>query len=106
CDYIITCYVDHLAAQLNEHLEHLNHFSAIFIDNEKLGACSVSEKYTHSFTTFTGKELANKTGDSFHIVGGCGMSMPAIQSKPIPHAAEFVENISRAFITEDQDKAE
>ena len=57
----------------------------------------LSEHYTHAFIGFTGNDLAQKTGDNFQIIGGCGLSLPNIKTIALDNGAEFSQALEEAL---------
>lgn len=104
CIEILTKMAEGWSKDLEKWLTAITHFSDVFIEIEKIADYAVSETYTHSLVSFTGKDLTAKTGDNFQIIGGCGMSLPNLQSQPLPHADAFSKVLVKAFEDSDQDR--
>ena len=71
--------------------ESIQHFSRIIATGEEEHHHSVSKKYTHRVLGFSSQDIAKETNERFRIVGGCGMSLPNLTSKPLPQADLFLE---------------
>lgn len=53
----------------------------------------ISKKYTHSWIDFA----SNNPGDSFKIVGGCGMSLPNLRSQTLENGEAFSQALEKAL---------
>lgn len=85
------------------YLERLEHFASKILEIPEVAKTEVSKNYTHSFLGFTGEALNAQIKNKW--VGGCGMSVPNLESKPIPHAQEFCETLASSFKDPEQQKA-
>ena len=64
------------------------------LENTELSDQFLCEKYTHSVLGFTSKDMAQQTGDSFQVVGGCGVSVPNLTTEQFPNAEAFCEALN------------
>lgn len=83
-----------------------NHFSQTLSGAAGINQQVLSKEYTHTIMGFTGNDLATKTGDRFQIVGGCGMSLPNIESRALDNAEEFSVSLARALTKESNQPVE
>lgn len=77
--------------------QHIQHFSQVLNNITPLKEHILSNEYTHTMMAFTGQGLDQQIGDTYKIVGGCGMSLPNLQSKPMDNADEFSLSLANAL---------
>lgn len=90
---ILKNYVESVTEQMSQRRDSVIHFSSTLLDIPPSCQTLVAERYTHSFIGFTGKKLDEQIGEHFKIVGGCGLSVPNMQSTPLEHAEQFIASM-------------
>lgn len=86
--------------QLNHFEDSINHCSKKLLDVPKLMQHKLVSQYIHTMMHFTGPSFTSKTGETFKIVGGCGMNLPTLNTIPIEHAPQLSKALHSALATE------
>lgn len=84
--------------KLNNVTKVIAKFSATLLSVKELADIALTQHYTHAIMGFTSQELAQKIGDNHQIVGGCGMAVPNLQTKPLEHGEEFCNALAKAMV--------
>ncbi|KTD32259.1 Ankyrin repeat protein [Legionella nautarum] len=82
---------------------HIDYFTNTLLKAEAVSTRPICKKYTHAVIGFTGQDLAEKTGDNFRIIGGCGMSLPNVESKPIVNGEDFALSVANACLDNEEE---
>lgn len=89
------------------HLEHLQkNYTEIILKNTKLCKREISSQYIHTFLSFSGLQVQQKTANNFQVVGGCGLQVPNLNCQPIAHGETFAEDLEKALLAANHKKAQ
>jgi len=100
---LLNNYVQTMHAMQERTRETVLHFSDTLFALPRLCRLQLADVYTHAFIGFSGKALDEQTGERFKISGGCGLSMPAMESSALEHGAEFIAAMGQSSYKDGQD---
>jgi len=93
-------------ARLHQMNKQVNHYAEMINTTQVYTDHCLSKKYTHAMIGFPTQEQLRQKGDHFNVVGGCGMNLSQVLSKPIEHADEFSLALANAILKENDTYAE
>ncbi|WP_367608396.1 ankyrin repeat domain-containing protein [Legionella sp. W05-934-2] len=76
-------------------LQNIEKIGQIILTIPELANLDHCKNYVHTLIGFTNKNLADQTGDTFRVIGGCGLSLPNMQSKPLIHADQVIQEVDK-----------
>ncbi|CEG57844.1 ankyrin repeat domain-containing protein [Legionella fallonii] len=75
--------------------QNIQKISQIILTIPELANLDHCKNYVHTLIGFTNKHLADQTGDTFRVIGGCGLSLPNMQSKPMIQSEKVIQEVSK-----------
>lgn len=94
---ILKLSVENDCTKLKAFKNHIEHFSTFLNAIPELMNTILSKEYVHSIIGFNHAEIAKQTGESFRIIGGCGMELPSMTSQSLADAKSLRNLLDQAF---------